>query len=122
MDESKIHTGSEDNPSNENSPAEAIQNFTIEDIKYKTRLTPKFLTRKPYKPHDPKEIRSFIPGTVCEIFVKKGRKVKENDPLLELEAMKMLNTIYAPQDGVIESIHVKTGDKIPKNQLLIKFK
>lgn len=102
--------------------AEVFQSLIIEDVKYKTRLNKKFLNRKIYEPLDPKKILSFIPGTIINVFVKNGTKVKTGDKLLELEAMKMVNTVFAEYDGMIMEVHVKTGDLVSKNQLLIKFR
>lgn len=106
----------------ENLESEVFQTLTIEDVKYKTRLTKKFLKRKPYEPVDPKKVLSFIPGTVKKIYTKKGKKVKEGDKLIDLEAMKMLNTIFAHENGSISEIYIKEGDMVSKNQLLILFK
>jgi len=101
---------------------ELMQTLTIEDVRYKTRLNKKFLARKNYQPLDPKKILSFIPGTIVEVYVKKGNKVKEGEKLLDLEAMKMVNTIFSPADGVLKDVLVKTGDMVSKNQLLLQLK
>jgi biotin carboxyl carrier protein len=106
----------------EDKEPEIFQSLVIEDVKYKTRLNKKFLTRKPYEPIDPKKIHSFIPGTIGNVFVKKGKKVKTGQKLLELEAMKMVNTIFAEFDAVILDILIKPGDSVSKNQLLIQLK
>lgn len=106
----------------EEKETEAFQTLVIEDVKYKTRLNKKFLARKPYEPVDPKKIISFIPGTIVNVFVKKGKKIKTGQKLLELEAMKMVNTIFAEFDAVILDILIKPGDSVAKNQLLIKLK
>lgn len=106
----------------ENLESEVFQTLTIEDVKYKTRLTKKFLKRKPYEPVDPKKVLSFIPGTIKKIYTKKGKKVKEGDKLIDLEAMKMLNTIFAHENGSISEIYIKEGDMVSKNQLLILYK
>ncbi len=66
-------------------------------------------------------ITAPMPGLILEISVKVGDEVKENDPLLILEAMKMENMINSPREGIIKSITVKKGDAVDKNQLLIEF-
>ena len=110
------------NEAEEPKEAEVFQSLIIEDVKYKTRLNKKFLNRKVYEPVDPKKIVSFIPGTIINVFVKKGKKVKTGDKMMELEAMKMVNTIFAEFDGTILEVDVKAGDLVSKNQLLLKFK
>lgn len=66
-------------------------------------------------------IKAPMPGLILEINIKVGQEVKEDDPLLILEAMKMENIITSPRDGVIKSISANKGDAVEKNQLLIEF-
>jgi biotin carboxyl carrier protein len=106
----------------ENTESEVFQTLQIEDVKYKTRLSKKFLNRKPYEPVDPKKVLSFIPGTITKIYTSKGKKVKVGDKLIDLDAMKMVNTIFAEENNTIAEVYVKVGDLVPKSQLLILFK
>jgi biotin carboxyl carrier protein len=66
-------------------------------------------------------IKAPMPGLILEINVSVGQEVKENDPLLILEAMKMENSFLSPRDGVIKSIAVEKGHAVDKGQLLIEF-
>ena len=66
-------------------------------------------------------IKAPMPGLILEINVKVGQEVKENDPLLILEAMKMENSFLSPRNGVIKSIAVEKGNAVDKGQLLIEF-
>jgi biotin carboxyl carrier protein len=66
-------------------------------------------------------IKAPMPGLILEINVVVGQEVKENDPLLILEAMKMENSFLSPRDGVIKSISVEKGHAVDKGQLLIEF-
>jgi biotin carboxyl carrier protein len=66
-------------------------------------------------------IKAPMPGLILEINVSVGQEVKENDPLLILEAMKMENSFLSPRDGVIKSIAVEKGNAVDKGQLLIEF-
>ena len=43
------------------------------------------------------EVTSPMPGDIVQILVKPGQKVNPGDPLCVLDAMKMKNTIHAPQ-------------------------
>jgi biotin carboxyl carrier protein len=106
----------------ENTETEVFQSLVIEDVKYKTRLTKKFLNRKPYEPIDPKKVVSFIPGTIKKIYAVKGKKVKAGDKLIDLEAMKMLNTIFADDNRTIAEVYIKEGDLVSKNHLLLLYK
>lgn len=67
------------------------------------------------------QIAAPMPGLVLEIQTKVGDEVKEGDPILILEAMKMENVIKAPADVVIKEIEVNKGDSVDKNQVLVRF-
>ena len=66
-------------------------------------------------------IKAPMPGLILEINVNAGTEVKENDPLLILEAMKMENIINSPREGIIKNISVEQGETVDKNALLIEF-
>lgn len=66
-------------------------------------------------------IKAPMPGLILEISVEVGQEVKENDPLLILEAMKMENSILSPRDGVIKSVTMTKGAAVEKGALLIEF-
>ena len=95
--------------------------MVIQGGEYKTFLTRKFETKKPFAIPNPKEIKSYLPGTILEIKVKPGSQVKTGDTLLIFEAMKMHNMLKAPMDGTIKTIHVKVSDKIPNGALLVEY-
>ena len=86
---------------------------------YKTRYTRKFVERKKWEAPNPNEVRSIIPGSVTEICVKEGTKVKKGTCLMIYGAMKMNNRIVAPFDATVKSIEVNKGDKLPKGALLV---
>lgn len=89
--------------------------------KYKTLYTRKFLERKKWEAPNPNEVRSIIPGSVTEITVKAGDKVKKGGKVMIYEAMKMKNIISAPFDATVESVEVKVGDKLPKGVILARL-
>ena len=66
-------------------------------------------------------IHAPMPGLILEINVSIGQTVKEEDPLLILEAMKMENVIASPRTGTIKSISINKGEAVEKKQLLIEF-
>jgi biotin carboxyl carrier protein len=104
---------------------EKIENpgmININSTFYKTRLSTKFLNRKPYKPANPRMIVSFIPGTVLDILVKMGQAVKKGDNLMILDAMKMQNKLTCNIDGTVKKIFVNKGDKVSKGTILFELK
>lgn len=98
-----------------------FKSLVIEDVKYKTFLTKKYQQRKPWTPKNENHLLAFIPGTILKINIKEGKKVKEGENMLVLEAMKMKNEILAPFDAVVRKLFVKEGDLVPKNHLLIEL-
>lgn len=88
---------------------------------FKTIVTKKWQDRKPWAPVNPKEVHSIIPGTVMELRVKEGQKIKQGDLLMIYRAMKMDNNILAEQGGKIKKILVKEGDNLPNRALMIEM-
>ena len=68
------------------------------------------------------EVTSPMPGDIVQILVAPGQAVKAGDPLCVLDAMKMKNTIHAPQDGRIEKIFVTEGQTVEFGTELLRFK
>jgi len=66
-------------------------------------------------------IQAPIPGKITDIFVAEGDLVNEGEPLFSLEAMKMQNEITSPITGIVKSIHVKIGDNVIKEQLILEL-
>jgi biotin carboxyl carrier protein len=67
------------------------------------------------------ELKAPMPGLVLSTSVEVGQEVKEGEPLIVLEAMKMENVLKSPADVVIKAIAVEKGQAVEKNQLLIEF-
>lgn len=69
----------------------------------------------------PDALTSPIAGLVVEVQVKPGDQVKQDDPILVLEAMKMNTSIRAHRAGTVQEVLVKPGDQVQQGQPLIKF-
>ena len=65
------------------------------------------------------EIRALMPGRVTSVLVGEGEVVKLGDPLLIFEAMKMLNEIASPFAGRVVRIHVREGETVRKDAILM---
>ena len=55
-------------------------------------------------------------------FINKGDKVKKGDTLLIVEAMKVMNNISSPKDGVIEEIYIENAQPVEYDQPLVVIK
>lgn len=89
--------------------------------KYYTQFTNKYENKKPWEPINPKLIKAIIPSSIEEIIAKENKQYKKGEVLLIFKAMKMSNKLLMPFSGIIKKIHVKEGDSVPKNQLLIEI-
>jgi oxaloacetate decarboxylase alpha subunit/pyruvate carboxylase subunit B len=59
-----------------------------------------------------------MPGMIVRIDKKVGDTVKQGEPVVTLEAMKMENALSAPVSGTILSINCNVGDSVAKNAVL----
>ena len=66
-------------------------------------------------------VTTSMPGTIVEVMVKVGDKVKAGDVLLVIEAMKMESEVSAPVAGAIKAIHVSKGDSVNPDEALIEI-
>ncbi len=67
----------------------------------------------------PGEVVSPIAGVTRKVNVAVGDVVKQNQPVVVVEAMKMNTNINAPAAGKIKEIKIKVGDPVKKGQVLI---
>jgi len=58
-------------------------------------------------------------GKVVEVLVEVGQSIAEDDEVIILEAMKMENPVYAPENGVVKEIKVEVGKKVAEGEVLI---
>lgn len=77
-------------------------------------------TKRKAEPTNKEQIGATMPGSVLEIMVKKGDRVKQGDTLMVTEAMKMETAIEARFDGQIKHIYVAEGEAIAQDDLLIE--
>jgi biotin carboxyl carrier protein len=98
-----------------------LQPLIIDDRTYDTLYTRKFELRKPYEPPDPKKIRCVIPGIVYAVHVHAGKKVRPDDPLMVVEAMKMQNEIRSAGEATVRAVNVRQGQMVTKGEVLIEF-
>lgn len=66
-------------------------------------------------------IEAPMPGKIIDILVEEGAEVKEGEPIIILEAMKMQNEIVSHVSGVVKSVEVKKGDSVMKDDLMIEI-
>ena len=72
------------------------------------------------------EIKSPIIGTAylapepgAKKFVETGKKIKKGDTVMIVEAMKTMNHVPSPKDGVVKTINVEDGQPVEYGQTLV---
>ena len=66
-------------------------------------------------------VLAIMPGKIVRVLVEPGQQVEEGDPVCVLEAMKMENELHARQGGIVRMVHVKPGDDVEKDQVLVEI-
>jgi len=96
------------------------RNYTVE-LKDKFDLLLEKMGLNKTAIHKVNSIKAPMPGLIIDLKIKAGDTVKQGEPLLILEAMKMENILKSPGEGVIKNVKVKKGDNVEKGQILIEF-
>ena len=73
------------------------------------------------EPGNIKQIGVPLQGLLSKILVKKGQKVKKNEPLFVIEAMKMETTITASEAAEVKLVHLKEGTMVHSEDLVISM-
>ena len=66
-------------------------------------------------------VLAIMPGKIIRVMVEPDQEVQEGDPVCILEAMKMENELHARQGGTVRAVHVKPGDDVEKDQVLVEI-
>jgi propionyl-CoA carboxylase alpha chain len=53
--------------------------------------------------------------------VREGQEVKAGEPLCMVEAMKMENVLRAERDATVAKIHVKEGESLAVDAVIMDF-
>ena len=67
------------------------------------------------------DLTAQFPGKVRKILVQDGARVKEGEPLMLLEAMKMEFAIKAPAAGTVRKVRVTEAQQLTPGTLLVDF-
>ena len=97
--------------------------------KVSQNITPEITIEKNNRKTEPVsgiEIKSPIIGTAylapepgAKKFVETGKKIKKGDTVMIVEAMKTMNHVPSPKDGVVKSINVEDGQPVEYGQTLV---
>ena len=97
--------------------------------KVSQNITPEITIEKNNRKTEPvsgTQIKSPIIGTAylapepgAKKFVETGKKIKKGDTVMIVEAMKTMNHVPSPKDGVVKSINVEDGQPVEYGQTLV---
>ena len=68
-----------------------------------------------------KQVGAPLQGLLSNILINSGDKVKENQPLFIIEAMKMETTVTAVSSGVIKKVELEAGTLVDANDLVLEL-
>ena len=66
-------------------------------------------------------IGEFKDVEIIEVLIKKGQKIKKNDPLITIESDKSSVEIPSSDGGTVISLNVKIGDKVSEGDKIIEI-
>ena len=64
---------------------------------------------------------SIADGEVAGWHARVGETVRRDDPLVDIETDKVVLEVVAPEDGILLTIHKKTGDTVTAEEVLGEF-
>lgn len=67
------------------------------------------------------QVTSPMPGKIIKIYVKAGESIKQGDPLVVLEAMKMEHTLKSPRDAKVLAVNATVGELVQGDFELISL-
>ncbi len=62
-----------------------------------------------------------MPGLVVALPVREGQAVTAGETLVVVEAMKMENALVAERDAIISRLHVRKGDSLARDEVIMEF-
>jgi len=65
------------------------------------------------------QVEAHITGTIYRIETSVGAGVKEGDPLVILESMKMEMPVESPAAGRVSEIRVEEGQSVQEGDVLV---
>ena len=64
------------------------------------------------------EIKTAMPGKLVRVLIEPGAEIKQGEPILVVEAMKMQNEMKSPKDGIVKEIRFAEGATVNAGDVL----
>ena len=107
VSKNRISVSNQSTPINNTSPITGSPK-TIDSTKSGTQVTSPIIGTAYHAPE---------PG--AKKFVEVGKKIKKGDTVMIVEAMKTMNHVPSPKDGVVISVNVEDGQPVEYGQTLV---
>ena len=99
---------------------ESIEEVATEAVKEEKKVVKE--EKKVVASGEGQQVTSPIQGSVTNIKVKVGDRVKKGDVLLIIEAMKLENEVPSPFDGEVSQILVSKGQNVASKEVVVIIK
>ncbi|MDU7389220.1 urea carboxylase [Atlantibacter hermannii] len=99
------------------------QAFSEEVARWQTDESDNVTESEPHSPpddaHQGQRVNADLNGNIWKILVEPGQSVKQGDPLIVVEAMKMELMVCAPNDGTVTAIGCQQGRPVGPGDALL---
>lgn len=96
-----------------------VYEVEVEEVTSETKKETPVTKEEPTEHHSHREIIAPLSGKVLEVLVKKGQRVRKEQTVCIIEAMKLENEIRSAYDGIVSEVLVAEGDEVKNKDLLI---
>ena len=84
----------------------------VEKLEVARQAAPVSAPAPPGRPAAGERVTAPLPGKILSVAVKTGDRVRKEDELCVIEAMKMENSIRAQRDGIVGEVLVAPGQSV----------
>ena len=67
------------------------------------------------------KVSAPMPGKILDIMVEENSEIRQGDPVVILEAMKMQNEILSNVSGRVKKINIRTNDSVMKDDVMLEI-
>lgn len=68
-----------------------------------------------------KLLRAPLPGKIVKVLVTANDVVREDQPLVVLESMKIEHSLLSPAGATVKAVHCKQGDAVNEGEVLVEL-
>ena len=96
-----------------------VYEVEVEEVTSETKKETPVTKEEPTEHHSHREIIAPLSGKVLGVPVKKGQRVRKEQTVCIIEAMKLENEIRSAYDGIVSEVLIAEGDEVKNKDLLI---